>query len=110
MTLKPKDMNKEEFIKLGYQFVDWIADYLDNIEDYDVLPNIEPGDIKKEIPPNPPKGNDNFNNILKDVDEKIAKNLTHWNHPGFMAYFSSTSSGPGILAEFLSAAFNLFPY
>ncbi|MBZ0181970.1 MAG: aminotransferase class I/II-fold pyridoxal phosphate-dependent enzyme [Melioribacteraceae bacterium] len=107
MTLKPKDMNKEEFIKLGYQFVDWIADYLDNIEDYDVLPNIEPGDIKKEIPPNPPKGNDNFNNILKDVDEKIAKNLTHWNHPGFMAYFSSTSSGPGILAEFLSAAFNV---
>ncbi|MBP9582959.1 MAG: amino acid decarboxylase, partial [Ignavibacterium sp.] len=29
--------------------------------------------------------------------------ITHWNHPGFMAYFNSTSSGPGILAELLTA-------
>ena len=33
--------------------------------------------------------------------------ITHWNHPGFFAYFAITGSAPGILAEFLSAALNV---
>ena len=33
--------------------------------------------------------------------------ITHWNHPGFMAYFNSTSSGPGILAELLTAGLGI---
>ena len=36
----------------------------------------------------------------------IVPGLTHWNHPGFFAYFAITASAPGILAEFLSAALN----
>lgn len=101
------DMKKDEFKKYGYEFIDWIAEYIENIEDYDVLPQINPGDIKKQIPIHPPKENEDFDNLLDDVENKIARKLTHWNHPGFMAYFNSTSSGPGILAELLSAAFNV---
>lgn len=107
MNNKSNDMSKEEFKKHGYEFIDWIADYIDNIEDYDVLPKINPGDIKKQIPNSPPNAKDGFDTILDDVENKIARNLTHWNHPGFMAYFNSTSSGPGILAELLSSAFNI---
>jgi aromatic-L-amino-acid decarboxylase len=33
--------------------------------------------------------------------------VTHWNHPGFFAYFSITASGPGVLAEMLSAGLNV---
>ena len=36
----------------------------------------------------------------------ILPGVTHWNHPGFFAYFAITGSAPGILAEFLSAALN----
>jgi aromatic-L-amino-acid decarboxylase len=32
--------------------------------------------------------------------------VTHWNHPGFLAYFANTASGPGILGELVSAALN----
>src|SRR5688572_19509695 len=32
--------------------------------------------------------------------------ITHWNHPGFFAYFAITASAPGVLAEFLAAALN----
>jgi aromatic-L-amino-acid decarboxylase len=95
-----------EFRKYGHQIVDWIADYFENIEDYAVLPKIEPGEIKSSLPQQPPMPGESFDTILNDVN-KIMPGITHWNHPGFMAYFNSTSSGPGILADLLSAGLNV---
>ncbi|MCL5031482.1 MAG: pyridoxal-dependent decarboxylase [Bacteroidetes bacterium] len=100
------DMPVEEFRNFGHQLIDWVADYFQNIESYPVLPNINPGDIKSKLPKTPPVDGESMEEILKDIDGKIMPGITHWNHPNFMAYFNSTSSGPGILAELLSAAFN----
>jgi len=100
------DMSAEEFRNYGHQMIDWIADYLSNIEKYPVLSQVNPGDIKRSLPSAPPIQGESMENIFKDVEAKILPGITHWNHPGFMAYFNSTSSGPGILAELLSAAFN----
>jgi len=100
------DMPVDEFRKFGYQLIDWVADYLTNVEKYPVLPNIKPGDIRKKLPSSPPEKSEGMEKIFSDVDNIILPGVTHWNHPGFMAYFNSSSSGPGILAELLSAAFN----
>lgn len=102
-----EDMASTEFRKYGYELVDWIADYLDNIEDYSVLPKTEIGEIKNSLPDQPPKSGESFETILSDFDKKIMPGITHWNHPNFMAYFNSTSSGPGILADLLSAGLNI---
>ncbi|MBE0650872.1 MAG: amino acid decarboxylase [Bacteroidales bacterium] len=104
---KTGDMPVEEFRKYGYQVVDWIADYLKNVEKYPVLSQINPGDVKSKIPAQPPQQGESFDKIIKDVDEIIMPGITHWNHPNFMAYFNSTSSAPGILAEMFSAALNV---
>lgn len=101
------DMPKEEFRKFGYRMVDWIADYIENIENYPVLAQISPGDVKNKFDAAPPRTGKPFEDLFMEIEEKIMSGMTHWNHPGFMAYFNSTSSGPGILAEFLSAAFNV---
>ena len=100
------DMPPEEFRKYGHQLIDWIADYFNNIESYPVLPKINPGEIKSKLQKAPPVVGEPMEAILNDIDSKIIPGITHWNHPNFMAYFNSTSSGPGILAELLSAAFN----
>ena len=100
------DMPQEEFKKIGYELIDWIAEYFTNVEKLPVLPNIKPGDIKNKLPKSPPELSESFEKIISDVDNIILPGVTHWNHPNFMAYFNSTSSGPGILAELLSAAFN----
>jgi aromatic-L-amino-acid decarboxylase len=100
------DMPIEEFKQNGHKLIDWIADYLKNIEKYPPLSLMKPGDILKRIPENPPDKSEKFDDIFQDVDERIMEGITHWNHPGFMAYFNSTSSGPGILADTLSAALN----
>lgn len=100
------DMPPEEFRKSGHELIDWIADYLINIEEYPVLPNTKPGELKKRFPKNPPETGEDIEEILSDINRKIIPGVTHWNHPKFMAYFNSTSSGPGILAELLTAALN----
>jgi len=101
------DMPIDEFRKSGHQLVDWIADYLENIEKYPPLSQVNPGDILKRIPSSPPKNGEGIENVLRDVDKILMEGITHWNHPGFMAYFNSTSSGPGILAEILTAGLGI---
>ncbi len=101
------DMPVEEFREFGHKMIDWIADYLKDIEELPVLPDIKPGDIKSQLPENPPETGEEFSKIFRDVDDLILPGVTHWNHPNFMAYFNSTASGPGILAEMLTAAFNI---
>ncbi|VAX28402.1 Aromatic-L-amino-acid decarboxylase [hydrothermal vent metagenome] len=100
------DMTSSDFRNTGYQFIDWINNYISNLESYPVLPDIEPGDIKRSLPSLPPEQSENFDKIFSDLNNIIMPGVTHWNHPKFMAYFNSTSSSAGIFAELLSGAFN----
>ena len=99
-------MSPEEFKKTGYQFIDWVNNYLSNIGEYPVLPKVKPGDIKSSLPNSPPDRSESFDQIIHDLNKLILPGVTHWNHPKFMAYFNSTSSSAGIFAELLSASFN----
>lgn len=105
--MRDKDISPEEFRLLGHQVIDWAADYLKNIEQYPVLSQVSPGDIEKEIPVRAPVKGEDMKDILEDFDNKILKGITHWNHPGFMAYFNSTASVPGILAELFISTLNI---
>ena len=71
-----------------------------------MLSRVRPGDIRDALPTAAPEAGESFDAILADVERVIVPGITHWNHPGFFAYFAISGSGPGILAEFLSAAFN----
>lgn len=100
------DMDKEEFRRFGHELIDWIADYFENIEDRPVLSQIEPGDLKAQLPTSPPQKGEAMEQIIADVDRLIVPALTHWSHPSFFAYFATSTSAPGIFGELLSAAFD----
>lgn len=100
-------MPSGEFRNVGHQLVDWVADYLDQVEEYAVLPSVQPGDIRRSLPAEPPKEPEPMDRIIADLNQSIMPGLTHWNHPRFHAYFNSTASGPGILADLLSSALNV---
>jgi aromatic-L-amino-acid/L-tryptophan decarboxylase len=100
------DMNKEDFRRFGHEFVDWIADYFERVEDLPVLAAIRPGDLKAQLPEAPPKQGEPMDRILADVDRLIVPALTHWSHPSFFAYFATSTSAPGIFGEMLAAAFD----
>ena len=101
------DMPIEDFRKFGHELIDWAADYIQNIESYPVLPKINPGEIINQLPISPPQSPEDMKEILSDFKKIIVPGITHWNHPGFMAYFNSSASMPGILAELLISTFNV---
>ncbi|CAN5857656.1 pyridoxal-dependent decarboxylase [soil metagenome] len=100
------DMDPEAFRREAHRLADWIADYLADPSRYPVLAQVAPGDVRAQLPPEAPREGESFDAIFADFEKIILPGITHWNHPGFFAYFAITGSAPGVLAEFLSAALN----
>jgi aromatic-L-amino-acid/L-tryptophan decarboxylase len=96
----------EDFRRAAHEAVDWIAEYLDNTRRYPVLPAVKPGELVDRLPRSAPERGEPFDEILNDFEHLIIPAVTHWNHPGFMAYFSCTGSTPAIIGEMLAAALN----
>lgn len=101
------DMDREEFRRVGHQLVDWMAEYLGQTERYPVLAQVRPGEIKAQLPTTPPDRPESLDTILGDFEKIIMPGVTHWNHPGFLAYFASSGSAPGVLAEMLTSTLNV---
>lgn len=101
--MKNYHMSPEEFRKQGKEMIDWIADYYQNIESYPVLSQVKPGEIKNQLPTNPPEEKESFTEIMADVNSIIMPGITHWQSPNFYAYFPANASGPSILGDLLSS-------
>jgi aromatic-L-amino-acid/L-tryptophan decarboxylase len=100
-------MDPADFRAAGHTLVDWIADYLQHPGRYPVLARVAPGDIRGALPAAAPEAGEPFEAMLADFERILLPGITHWNHPGFFAYFAITGSGPGILADLLSSALNV---
>jgi aromatic-L-amino-acid decarboxylase len=96
-------METKQFRQYGHQFVDWVADYMENVEDYPVMSRVRPGEIRAKLPACPPQAPESMDSIFRDFKEIIVPGLTHWQHPGWHAYFPANNSPASILAELLTA-------
>ncbi|MBA7674694.1 hypothetical protein ES703_82915 [subsurface metagenome] len=96
-------MDNEDFRKFGYKFIDWIADYFDEIKTLPVLSRVKPGDIIDKLPSEPPEKGESMEKLFQDFKEIIMPGITHWQHPCWFAYFPANNSPPSILAELLTA-------
>ena len=100
-------MDPEAFRREGHRIVDWLAEYFAHPERFPVLSQVQPGDLVRALPADAPQAGEPFDAILRDFSEQIVPGITHWNHPGFFAYFAISGSAPGVLAEMLSAGLNV---
>jgi aromatic-L-amino-acid decarboxylase len=99
-------MTTEEFRRHGHQAIDWVADYLEHADRYPVLPPVKPGELTDALPACGPEHGEPMEAIVADFERLIVPATTHWNHPGFMAYFATSGSRPGVLGELFAAALN----
>jgi aromatic-L-amino-acid decarboxylase len=100
-------MSPEEFRRAGYATVDWVADYLAKVGDLPVLSRVAPGEVRGALPASPPEAGEPYAAMLADLDEVILPGITHWQSPGFHAFFPCNGSGPAILGELLSAGLGI---
>jgi len=96
-------MNPDDFRRHGHQLVDWMADYMRDVGALPVTPAVRPGDVLRQLPTSPPENGEPFDTLLQDFTRIIVPGMTHWNHPGWFAYFPANNSPPSILAEMLTA-------
>jgi aromatic-L-amino-acid decarboxylase len=102
-----RDLPTEETRRALHRAADLVADYLERVGEYPVLPPVRPGEVAARLPAAAPEAAEPMDAILDDYRRLIEPNVTHWNHPGFLAYFGITGSGPGIVGETLAAGLNV---
>lgn len=95
-------MTPEEFRKIGYRVVDWIADYRARISELPVMASTAPGAVKARLPSDPPQSPESFDQIFRDLNEIIVPGLSHWQHPRFFGYFPANSLLASVLGDYLS--------
>ena len=96
-------MMPTDFRKHAHEVVDWIADYLENIEKYPAKSQVQPKDIYNQLPDSAPEQGESMQKIMEDFQNIILPGMTHWQSPNFFAYFPANSSYPSVLAEMLTA-------
>ncbi|HUR95510.1 MAG TPA: aminotransferase class I/II-fold pyridoxal phosphate-dependent enzyme, partial [Gemmatimonadales bacterium] len=96
-------MHPDEFRRHAHALVDWMADYLRDVGTLPVTPALVPGDIRRQIADAPPLDGEPFDALFEDFRRIIVPGMTHWNHPGWFAYFPGNNSAPSILGEMLTA-------
>lgn len=96
-------MSNEDFRRHGHAMVDWIADYLDRVGELDIVPSVEPGDIRSRLPARAPEQPEPFEDVMRDLDRIVMPGIMHWQSPGWFAFFPANSSAPSILGEMASA-------
>ena len=82
------DLPIDDFRREAHRVVDWMADYLATNSSLPVVPRIRPGDVSVQLPSSAPERPESVETILADFERIIVPGTTHWNHPGFMAYFA----------------------
>lgn len=96
-------MNPEEFRRIGHQVVDWIADYRAHVAELPVMAQVQPGEVRAQLPASPPQTGEPLDAIFHDLDEIILPGLSHWQHPRFFGYFPANASLAAVLGDMLSS-------
>lgn len=96
-------MDRDTFRLFGHRFVDWVADYFEDVEKYPVMSHLKPGEVRAMLPTGPPARPEPMEDIFRDFKQIILPGITHWQHPSWFAYFPANNSPASVLAELLTA-------
>ncbi|KAL0894825.1 hypothetical protein ABMA27_013347 [Loxostege sticticalis] len=95
-------MDSQQFREFGKAAIDLVADYIDNIREWEVLPSVEPGYLLDMQPENAPEEPGDWKDIIKDFNQTVMPGVTHWQSPRFHAFYPTGSSYASIVGNILA--------
>jgi aromatic-L-amino-acid decarboxylase len=96
-------MDPNEFRRLGHELIDWVADYRERLEELPVMSRVRPGEIHAQLPAEPPEQGESLREVVAELDRVVLPGISHWNHPGWFAYFPSNTDLSSVLADLVSS-------
>ncbi|XP_064245648.1 histidine decarboxylase isoform X5 [Passer domesticus] len=90
----------------GKEMVDYICQYLSNVRERRVTPDVQPGYMRAQLPDSAPMDPDSWDNIFGDIEKIIMPGVVHWQSPHMHAYFPALTSWPSLLGDMLADAIN----
>ncbi len=100
-------MTPDQFRRVGHELIEWVASYMERVEELPVMPDVQPGDVRAMLPAAAPEQGEGWDAIVADLDRIVVPATTHWQHPGWYAYFPANGSGPSILGELVAAGLGM---
>jgi aromatic-L-amino-acid/L-tryptophan decarboxylase len=99
-------MDYSQFRKAGHDLVDYITDYLQQVQDKPLFADVEPSFLNKLFDEPIPDHPQSLAAIQQILTEKLVPYCTHVNHKGYMGLITPSPNPAGILADLLAAALN----
>ena len=94
-------LTDKTFRKAAHELVDWMADFLENVENLPTKSQVKPKEVYNQLPESPPQESEAIATVFEDFKNIILPGMTHWQSPNFFAYFPANSSYASLLAEML---------
>jgi aromatic-L-amino-acid decarboxylase len=101
------DLPSEQIHAAFARTLDWVERYLEDPGRFPVLSRSAAGEIAAQLPSGPPDNAESLEQVLDDFEHVLLPGVTHWNHPGFFAYFANSAPASGVIAELLIATLNV---
>ena len=99
-------MDATEFRDVGHRVVDFLAEYLDHIEEKRVFPDVEPRTLTELFAESLPQDPSSPETVLNELESKLLPYCTHVGHPGYMGLITPSPNPVGIVADFICSAIN----
>ncbi|KAJ2379224.1 hypothetical protein IW150_000310 [Coemansia sp. RSA 2607] len=100
-------MDIAAFRKQGKEVIDNICDYYENLDEIPPMSVVKPGYLYKLIPHEPPEEPESFEDVQKDLQDKIMPGITHWQSGNFFGWFPSSNSFPSMIGDMYSNMLNI---
>ena len=103
----PIEIGKSDFQKIGYQLIDTIANFFDNIDDYPVTKGESPVQLQEILGTSKlPEHATPAEEIVTRASDLLFNHSLFNGHPKFMGYITSSPAPIGVLADLMAAAMN----
>ena len=99
-------MDAKEFRDVGHRVVDFLAEYLDHIEEKRVFPDTEPLTTNELFAEPLPQDPSTAEAVLNELETKLIPYCTNVGHPGYMGLITPSPNPVGIIADFICSALN----
>jgi aromatic-L-amino-acid/L-tryptophan decarboxylase len=96
-------MTPDEFREAGHALIDWIADYREHIPQQPVRARVEPGEVRRSFPAQPPQTAQDFCSLMAQMESRVVPGITQVQHPMHYGWFPSNASLASVLGDIASS-------